>query len=482
MRKILLLCTLLFLVVKISFAQVELKDTIDINDMLTKSLSHPDSGRYITKKALDKIITNNLFQIGGTGIKEGSLTGISTTITDKLISTNFNINIPKTDIFVQPTITLRNNEGVVDIFSKGKFTNENTYGLSIIWNNPKQSSAFFTPSDKYSLHNKLRIERIKFYSTKEQDVKNINGKIDAINQLFDSIINKNTLGNEFINFYDNKSQFEPPKHFINLLHLISSSLIELVDLGVISQSESQYNFSKINDLLKTKNSTSSKDEIVYSRYIEKQTEIQIENTNGKSIHWFRLSGNYNTQLISLADKIGISKPYDYLHEFASFSLFYNRQSIKKRGKNHFWSAGFEYSSVRNFNTDSLKILQVITPTNINGIAGNKVDEISFYDKKPERSNRFNIKGIYSFFDPDKDFGLEFTARAGVNNLNNNDREVTIGIFIPVGKNDEGSAILVQPNLNFSRLFNHKSDVFWQENFSFGILLSANISKLGKKRE
>lgn len=473
-----------FLLVLSSFSQNIEKELKEINTLIDSSLKEPKKSRFITMSALDSIITKKLYQIGGSGIKDGSFYGLNTTITEKEANIGASLAMrSKKDnfFFIQPIVKVKNEDGAINLVKDGELKNEYSFGTSFLFNLPSFSSAFYNDKRKIVLHNQLRIQKILYEENLNRRVYEIDSLLAKTKKSFTDINNNIELKAVIEKLFNNSEHLKPNIDCIKKFEELKENLMQLVKLNILSDSIFNNDYKNLEETI---NAISINDikSVLTNSYIKKQNEIQVSETHAKAIHWLRVSVNYNSQNLKLADNNSLSKPYDFLHEYFTVGIFWNRQSIKKTGCNHYWSAGVEYSSSRNFDSDNLKSIQVTTPTTINGITGNSVTTYSFFDKKPNRANQFNARGIYSFFNPDTNYGLEFTARAGVNNINNNDREVTIGVFIPVGTSEDGSAILVQPNLNFSRLFNKKSDVFWQDNFSFGILLSANISKLGRKRD
>ncbi|RYZ47751.1 MAG: hypothetical protein EOP49_20425, partial [Sphingobacteriales bacterium] len=117
---------------------------------------------YVTPSYLDEIISGYQSKIAGTFVRDGKVRRVSGSVDDKGATVNlFPIN--RGYFFLQPTISGEAKDGIVNIFSGGRYNKTLSGGLN--FNIYKRNSGFFTPEARTSLHNKLKIAYTCFDST-----------------------------------------------------------------------------------------------------------------------------------------------------------------------------------------------------------------------------------------------------------------------------------------------------------------------------
>jgi len=444
------------------------KKIIDLDSLI----SNKKSSILVTPENFKEKFAYYQYQLGGSNLKDGRVISQSATIDPKSINFNFSIRPIKNKLFfIQPRVSLQNDDGIVSLFNKGKLQNIFTGGMNFIF--LRNSFLFYSDDTKSTLVNELKILRAQ-YKTSQDSLKLKYQKIISITikELQNDCVIKN---------YFRKKEVSDEDLTIEKLEKISKikkNLSDLVKYGIIDSTTTSKYSSDIIDILDLAGKVLT-DIAIKRDYINKSDKLQQNVVTNKSIHWISFGVDYSKNDIKLLDNSTLTKPYNYLNEFTTLKASYNYQLFKTDSYNLYIAPNISYTSNRDFRADSLLAVTTSLPYTSGSFNGQITKVENFYTFLPKRLNTWNLETPINLFYPKYNFGIEAALRAGFNNIDANNLGARFSFIIPVGEKD-GQALLIQPTIKADRLFRNSTDVFWKDNFSFFINLSVNLPKLIKK--
>jgi len=160
--------------------------------------------------------------------------------------------------------------------------------------------------------------------------------------------------------------------------------------------------------------------------------------------------------------------------FASGQLSFNYLKVDERNKLNMWvSPSIKFSNKRDFKEDSLLKIQKNSDFTVDGKTYKMIDkEVSFYRSSADRLKSLVIEVPFVFYFPKVKYGLEVSPSVQASPKWDK-LGVRLGIYIPVGTNDE--IITIEPLINLSNL-NRRHLTFFKDQFSFGFNVSVAIPK------
>lgn len=476
----LLLNSFLLLIVFTTNAQVKnqniIKDTTDLNELIRPFIK--DTSKIMTPKNVTRLLAKYQYQIGGSGIKDGRSSATAAVLDEKSLTINYSFHPINRMFFIQPRLAMTGTDNFVSILSKNKFSKIYSCGINFI--EFRRAVINANEEDIKLVHNTLRFERAKFLTGLNERRTRYKELINKVIEILDPSKSKDSTAYKYFNsqYVDFNLDDSEAKSQLKKLKITKTGIDSLVVLGILNEDnigagKSQSLIDSLNCFLNSKNSINDN---ITGKYLSITDSIQINMNVVKKISWFTQGINYNNQNVPLLLNNSSASPTTFNNEYILFNTSYNYQRLGIK-YNFILSPNFSYSNSRKFNDDEKKTVSFQSPVTLGTVSAQNIDStISFFSSVSARLHTWNFELPFILYNTSNNFGIDIAVRGGGNNINDDNIGARLGLFIPVSKNDKGEAILIEPLVRFSKLFNSSTNKLFRDNFSVGINLSVSLPK------
>lgn len=428
--------------------------------------------KLVTRMILDSILTDNMYRISGTNIKEGKSAASAATIDDKSATVNLSFKLKESMFFIQPTLSASSFNGFVDVFSSDKYNRVFSGGVNVqrfLYSSIISSNY---DSTRTRLHNSLRIVRKK-YRNLVDDVSRTDPweaarfgllHLFRMNETFFQRLSQNLRLSE-----DDVTSGSAAEEY----HRFYEFAKELVEAGILDKEDLKKDptaiYNKVNGL-----TSAEVNDIYWRKMITITDSLQYQIPVTKFIKWINGGILYNNQPQPMLDSTRPGKTRSFYNQYFSAKVGFNMLFLRMTGNSFYMFPNISLSNPRNFQDTDKKTANFVSQVTIGGTTVQRVDStISYFEKKPDRTFAWSLELPFLWYWKSSKLGLDVAVHVGENDPKGDNVGARIGLYMPVGTKDE-TILSVEPLIRIQKLFAKSTDVFFKDNFVFGFNVSVSV--------
>ncbi|WP_316783822.1 hypothetical protein [Pedobacter frigiditerrae] len=447
----------------------ELQERRDSLELLLKNTKITTN--IITARNYDEFISAKFRGLSGTEIKNGKFVGSSAAVDEKSVTLNFSIKPSKDrEFYIQPTISGKSDNGLVDLFSEGKRNKTITYGLNFTQLIAKNSSKYWK-IDKYKLHNDIRDKHSKFDMFKEPAEKlYLSTRVAELKKLYDGKLTRPMLdqyagdvivGNNLI--------------MTETLAVYKKAADTLIGAGLLPKSFLSLKIADQASMIETLNIEDRINAIVLANHLDKMDKLQLNAPfNSSTIKYVSGGIKHNKEERKIFDPTSTTLTRDYLERYPSANFALTLMRTTKNGNRIYFSPTINYSNPKDFVKDDEITTQVEAPKVIGSTTVQNITAVTFYEKVPSYLNTIYFDVPFVYYNVKKHMGFEVGFKGGWDDPDDDLVSVRLGLLIPINP-DSDSQLMIEPLIRFKEL-NNKVTKLWKNNFVFGVNVSLAFPK------
>lgn len=439
------------------------------DELDTLLLTNKDS-LFVTPINYNKIIQSKFRTLSGTEIKNGKYFGTSVAVDAKSMTVNFSVKPFKSfEFYLLPTASAASSNSFVTIFTGDKYSRTVTGGVNFIMLSGNNKSKF-DPKTRNQLHNNLKV---------------LKGSYENIKPNKDSIFYQKTLSEldtlikrsyHFINRYYNQTinSSEVSKSKIADLTRYKANVDTLTKVKLLPKEFTALDSAKQDTLVKS-SLIQPINQIVLSNYLDEADKTQQKaGFSAQKIHWFGGGFKYNQGNYYVSDPLSAKLERSIMDEYISANLSYTKMWLYSSGNHIYISPTINFQNNHNFNSgDQIHAQQFQNYTIGATTVQNIVKDITFYPSVPDRLETSYIVIPFAYYNTKWGFGAELDYKYGYHDVNDDNRNVSFGLLIPI--QGDKSVVVIEPLVKAQKL-NLPVTAFWTNNFVAGINVSVSIPK------
>lgn len=426
---------------------------------------------FVSGSNYDNVVISKFQSLSGTEVKNGKFMGSSASVDAKSITVNLALRPDKeSEVYLLPTVTATAKEGVVDLFKDNKYSRTITGGMNFVALTSKNSSNFSARS-RNALHvdidgkieaflRKGRNDRITFLKTTLTELNSIFTDSNKI-----SLIKEQLLGT---------FQTDGGVALAKVVSVYKKAADTLSKLGVLPKHFPEMTLDDQQLILSKLDIQPRLFDVVAAEFLDQIDKMQQKaKFLSHSIFWVAGGLKYNQGNFFVAEPMKLVKSVQDEYVSTSFSLTWMR--LTESGHRFYLSPTLNFKNKHNYKTSDLIKAQVVKNYTIGSNVVEQISkELSFYPSVPNRLNNFYLDIPFAYYNVKRNVGLELGIKAGVNDVENDNLSVRLGILIPISSGEKNQ-LIIEPLFSFQKL-NQGVNKLLTEKFVFGVNLSVTIPK------
>jgi hypothetical protein len=448
-----------------------------------KELDHllgtQDDSLFVTPSNYNQIIKSKFRTLSGTQIKAGKYMGNSVSVDSKSITVNISLKpFKNSEIYLLPTIAGSSSNGFVNVITGNKYSRTVTGGTNFILLGHNNKSRYDAMVSR-SLHNDLKILKLKYKLKPNSDSAYYTSALKQVRRV---LIHSGIF---ISNYYTGKVDTGK----LNLPATDTATYHKwLADLALYQKAVDTLVKVKLLPKDFNKQTLGNQDTLAYHALIQPKTVSdlalgnyldqadQIQQKAGfreSTVSWLGGGIKYNQANYNIADGAVTALERGIMDEYISASLSYTWMFIHSNGNHIYLSPTFNYQNNHNFSTSNQLHVEVLQNYPIGTTTAQKVaKDLTIYPGVPGRLATNYLDVPFAYYNNKWGVGAEIDVKYGYNDANDDNRDISLGILIPL--NQSANNVLIIEPLAKAQKLNQTITNFWQNNFVMGVNVSISI--------